>query len=269
MKKHRAKKRLGQNFLIDESIIESILSAIKPQKNDNIVEIGGGEGALSLPLSDMLAKLDIIEVDDDLIPVLKKKIINKNVNIINSDVMKVDFSQFGSGIRFVGNLPYNIATALLLKLTNYKDSITDMFFMLQKEVAMRICAKENDKNYGRLSVFLSYFFDSYILQEVAPASFRPSPKVQSAIVHFVPKKITNKVTNIKDFSLIIKICFAKRRKTLNNNLKETFDKERLLKININGQRRAQTLTLYEFISLANEYTQHKQKTCRTLCDNIT
>ncbi|RLA06252.1 MAG: 16S rRNA (adenine(1518)-N(6)/adenine(1519)-N(6))-dimethyltransferase [Gammaproteobacteria bacterium] len=254
---YQARKRFGQNFLIDEMIINKIISLISVKEDDNLIEIGGGMGALSLPLSKKLNNFTIIELDRDLIAILKNNtnFDKGNINIINEDVLKVDFNQFNNNLRLVGNLPYNISTPLLLKTIDCVDKIQDVHFMLQKEVALRICANPNNKIYGRLSVLMAYYYHRQVILEVPFTSFSPQPKVQSAIVRLVPRQIKNKVLNLSNFHKIIKLSFAMRRKTLYNNLKTIFNVQQLEKTGINGQRRAETLSVDEFITLSNFYEQ--------------
>jgi 16S rRNA (adenine1518-N6/adenine1519-N6)-dimethyltransferase len=154
---HKARKRFGQNFLVDQQVINQIVSTIAPKRMDSIIEIGPGKGALTFPLIDHLDHIHVIEIDRDLISLLQKKS-NKKITIHESDALVFNFDQFTKNIRIVGNLPYNISSPLLFHLLNYRDSIIDMTFMLQKEVVDRIVAAPGSKVYGRTSVIMQAFF---------------------------------------------------------------------------------------------------------------
>ncbi|HLX52308.1 MAG TPA: 16S rRNA (adenine(1518)-N(6)/adenine(1519)-N(6))-dimethyltransferase RsmA, partial [Aquella sp.] len=183
-KTHIAKKRFGQNFLHDEYIIHEIIKTINPKPTDLMVEIGPGLGALTVPLLARVDKLEVIEIDWDIISFLQKNFADK-IHIHNTDALKFDYSFNGNLIRVVGNLPYNISTPLLFHLAKFKN-IQDMHFMLQKEVVERICAKPGNKDYGRLSVMLQYKFVCNKMLDVAATCFKPQPKVESAIVRLKP-----------------------------------------------------------------------------------
>ena len=155
---HQARKRFGQNFLIDDQIVNRIVATISPRKNDNIVEIGPGKGALTFPLLEHLDKLSVIEIDRDLISHLKSQKQDKQI-IYEADALKFDYGVISNNLRIIGNLPYNISTPLLFHLLSSKNQIIDMTFMLQKEVVDRIVAKHGSKTYGRLSVMMQTFFE--------------------------------------------------------------------------------------------------------------
>ena len=182
---HQARKRFGQNFLIDEQIVNRIVATISPKKNDNIVEIGPGKGALSLPLLEHLDKLSVIEIDRDLISLLKSKK-QKKLIIYEADALKFDYGGISNNLRIVGNLPYNISSPLLFRLLSEKNQIIDMTFMLQKEVVDRIVAKHGSKTYGRLSVMMQTFFEVELMFTVPKESFNPKPKIESSILRNPP-----------------------------------------------------------------------------------
>jgi len=253
---HKARKRFGQNFLHDQGIIQQIIYGINPQINDNIVEIGPGKGALTASLLDAAGKLNVIELDRDLIPILQNNLGNsEHLHIHNVDALKYDFSQLSdkaNNLRVVGNLPYNISTPLLFHLMSFAHLIKDMHFMLQKEVVDRITAGPNSKTYGRLSVMLQYYCFTEKLFIVKPGAFFPAPKVDSAIVRLIPyKKPPVKVDSQKVFADIVSQCFSQRRKTLRNNLKTILNEEEICSLDINPTARAETLTLEQFASLSN------------------
>ncbi|HFE39472.1 MAG TPA: 16S rRNA (adenine(1518)-N(6)/adenine(1519)-N(6))-dimethyltransferase RsmA [Gammaproteobacteria bacterium] len=255
--KHKARKRFGQNFLHDQGIIQQIIHAIQPGKSDNIVEIGPGKGALTAPLLHAATKLNVIELDRDLIPILKQNLgYSECLNIHNVDALKYDFSQLEkekNHLRVVGNLPYNISTPLLFHLINYASVIKDMHFMLQKEVVDRITAKPNHKNYGRLSVMLQYHCFAEKLFVVKPGAFSPAPKIDSAIIRLIPysdKPV--KANNLNVFSAVVSQSFSQRRKTLRNNLKSMLNEDEIAELAINPAARAETLSIGEFVKLANQ-----------------
>lgn len=254
MNKHIAKKRFGQNFLNNDQIIHEIIKIINPKPNDFIVEIGPGLGALTTPLIEKTQNLEVIEIDWDIIAFLNKNFAGK-INIHNTDALKFDYSFSGKKIRVVGNLPYNISTPLLFHLATFPN-ITDMHFMLQKEVVERICAKPNNKNYGRLSVMLQYKFKCVKMLDVAAIYFTPQPKVESAIVRLTPiaPEFQYKVEE-KNLNTIVAHAFMQRRKTIGNSLKKIIRPEVFDKLKIDPGKRAENLSVEQFIQLANEFRQ--------------
>lgn len=251
---HRAKKRFGQNFLHDPNIIDSIIRNINPTPGDSIVEIGPGLGALTEGLFEGAEKLTLIELDRDLIPRLQLKFDGKPVEILNEDALTFDFNRLGSEqhpLRLVGNLPYNISTPLIFHLLEFAPLITDMHFMLQKEVVDRLAAKPGDKAYGRLGIMVQYHCDVTSLIHVGPGAFNPPPKVDSAIVRLVPRPATLKCNNLKLLGQIVTQAFSQRRKTIRNGLKSLVDIEALEAVNLNPGERPEKLSLSDFIMLAN------------------
>ncbi|MBC8494084.1 MAG: 16S rRNA (adenine(1518)-N(6)/adenine(1519)-N(6))-dimethyltransferase RsmA [Candidatus Thioglobus sp.] len=245
---HKARKRFGQNFLTDEKIIDRIIATIAPKVDDNLLEIGPGQGAMTLPLLEKVECLNVIEIDRDLIQILTSY--NKPNLIINEgDALNFDLNQFNPPIRVVGNLPYNISSPILFHLLENRDKIIDMTFMLQKEVVERMVAKHNSKIYGRLSVMMQAFFNVEMIFIVPPESFDPAPKVDSAIVYLTPLKQC-KVANIAIFEKVVKAAFAHRRKTLRNCLKSLLTQEQT---QIDLSQRAEMLDVDTFITLAKDY----------------
>ncbi|MDA9801129.1 16S rRNA (adenine(1518)-N(6)/adenine(1519)-N(6))-dimethyltransferase RsmA [Candidatus Pseudothioglobus singularis] len=245
---HKPRKRFGQNFLIDQQIINQIISTISPKKNDNIIEIGPGKGSLTFPLIDHLENIHVIEIDRDLIALLQKKN-NIKINIHESDALVFNFNQFKQKIRIVGNLPYNISSPLLFHLLNYRDNIIDMTFMLQKEVVDRIVAPPGSKVYGRISVIMQAFFDTELMFVVPKESFDPQPKIESAILYLKTKK-QSLVQNSKPLEEIVKIAFSQRRKTLKNCLKSVLNQSQT---DIDLSQRAEMLSVENFVTLMNDY----------------
>ncbi len=248
--KHKARKRFGQNFLTDTKVIENIVSAIAPNFDDNLLEIGPGQGAMTLPLLECVKQLNVIEIDRDLIQILKS--FDKDNLVINEgDALKFDLSTLPSPLRVVGNLPYNISSPILFHLLQYREKIIDMTFMLQKEVVERMASSSGSKTYGRLSVMMQAFFEVELIFIVPPESFEPAPKVDSAIVYLKPL-INSKVANIQLFEKIVKACFSQRRKTLKNCLKNLLTQEQT---NIDLSQRAEMLDVEDFIVLTNDYAK--------------
>ena len=245
---HKARKRFGQNFLSDSRVIEKIISVIAPQKADHMLEIGPGKGAMTLPLLKHLNKLNVIEIDNDLITLLKS-FNNNNLIIHQGDVLKFNICSLPSPLRVVGNLPYNISSPILFHLLNNRSHIEDMTFMLQREVVERIVAKNGSKIYGRLSVMMQAFFNVEMIFIVPPECFKPEPKIDSAIVYFKP--ITNPlVKDIDVFEKIVKLSFSQRRKTLKNCLKSSLTQNQT---SIDLSQRAEALSVNDFIQLTNDY----------------
>lgn len=252
--KHRPRKRFGQNFLHDESVIQKIINAINPQAENHLVEIGPGLGALTTQLLNFNIPLEVIEIDRDLIKHLKEKFQTKSYfSIHEHDALKFNYNSISTDkIRIIGNLPYNISTPLLFHLLEFAEKIQDMTFMLQKEVVERICAIPGNKQYGRLSVMLQYQCDVEKLFIVKPGAFNPAPKVDSAIVKLTPKQsICNETKDNKIFSSIVQDAFAQRRKTLRNALKNHLSEQEIAECGINPSARAETLTVDDFVSLSN------------------
>ncbi len=253
---HIAKKRFGQNFLVDKNIIAKIISHINPKQNDNMLEIGAGLGAITMPLLDKLNKLHIVEIDTNIINYWKKQQINKLI-IHQGDILQFNFNNLEANLRIVGNLPYNISSPILLKMINHRSLITDMYFMLQKEVINRIIANCGNKIYGRLSVILQYYFNIEYLFSVPNTAFSPKPKITSAIIKLNPKTEIKTIDN-NIFQDIVRISFAMRRKTLKNCLKLHLKQS---ETNIDLSQRAEMLSVDDFINLTKDYlkiTNEKQ-----------
>jgi len=250
---HRPRKRFGQNFLTDSSVIQSIIHSINPQPSDQIVEIGPGLGALTQPLLKTLDTLTVIEIDRDLVQHLNtlKLPSTQTLHVIQADALSIDYSTFSKAIRLVGNLPYNISTPLMMHLLDYKHAITDMHFMLQKEVVERIAAVPGSKSYGRLSIILQYHCDVEYLFTVPPESFFPAPKVDSAILRLTPRK-RSPYTQVctKTLQYVVAMAFRMRRKTLANNLKPLLNAQEIFTLDIDPGKRPEQITIHEYIRIA-------------------
>ena len=258
---HQHKKRFGQNFLNNQQVIARIVRAIHPQSDDHMVEIGPGEAALTAPLLKTVQRLDIIEIDNDLIAPLTQKFGQlPNFHLHHTDALTFDYASLMQNetekLRVVGNLPYNISSPLIFHLLNYADRIQDMHFMLQKEVVDRMTAEPGSKTYGRLSVMLQYRCQTQALFKVGPQNFTPPPKVDSAIVRLIPwQTLPFPAENERDFAELVKAAFAHKRKTLRNNLKEMLTAQEIEALGLNPSVRAEQLPIADFVRLANAYSK--------------
>jgi 16S rRNA (adenine1518-N6/adenine1519-N6)-dimethyltransferase len=249
---HKARKRFGQNFLVDERIIADIIRAIRPELADNMVEIGPGLGALTRPLLKQLNHLHVVEIDRDIIARLETDYPKDKLIIHAGDALKFDLTALPTPLRVVGNLPYNISSPLLFYFAGYAERITDMHFMLQNEVVERMVAEPSTPEYGRLSVMLQYRFHMEKLLDVPPESFRPSPKVDSAIVRLIPLPAGEVAVRDETlFAEIVAAAFGQRRKTLRNTLRGYLQEADFEKLGINAQLRAENLGVAEFSRITN------------------
>jgi 16S rRNA (adenine1518-N6/adenine1519-N6)-dimethyltransferase len=255
LSKHIARKRFGQHFLTDKTIITEIVDAINPKVGQAMVEIGPGLAALTQPLVERLGHLTVIELDRDLAVRLSQ---HQQLAVIESDVLKVDFSKIAAEnlvaaplntekLRVVGNLPYNISTPILFHLLNYVDCIQDQHFMLQKEVIDRMVAAPDSSDYSRLSVMLQWRYDMANILFVPPTSFDPPPRVDSAIVRMVPR-IKIPAISVDLLSEIVKVAFSQRRKLMRHTLGNWLE-EKKYGGNFDLHRRAQEVPVQEYIDL--------------------
>jgi len=227
---HTARKRFGQNFLCDQHVIDEIVSCIGPSSNDNLVEIGPGLGALTEPVAELIDSLTVVELDRDLATRLRQHpFIQNKLTVIEQDALKFDFASLAteSKLRIFGNLPYNISTPLMFHLFSFKECVEDMHFMLQLEVVKRLCATHGDSLYGKLSVMAAYY-------------------CQATPVLMVPPD-----HSVAVLEQVVGAAFNQRRKTVRNSLKNIIDAATLASLDIDAQRRAQTLSLAEFSAIAN------------------
>ncbi len=251
---HQARKRFGQHFLKNPQILLKIVAGMSLKKTDHIIEIGPGLGALTTELLTQVDHLDVVELDRDLVLFLQENFTQHQLTIHSADALKFDFKNLSKNLhdlRIVGNLPYNISTPLLFKLFDDLNCIQDMFFMLQKEVVLRLTAKAGDDHYGRLSVMSQYFCDNDYLFTVPPSAFDPPPKVNSAIVKLTPKKNQLQANNLTMLTDVVREAFNYRRKKLSNALKKYISSAELMVLNINPDSRPETLTVDEFVKIAN------------------
>jgi 16S rRNA (adenine1518-N6/adenine1519-N6)-dimethyltransferase len=248
---HPPRKRFGQNFLHDPQIIAQIIAAFNPQAQQAIVEIGAGLGALTQPLLQRVSlPLQVIEIDRDCCAKLQQDH-GEKLQIHQADVLHFDFKALSGGahsLRLIGNLPYNISSPLLFHLLAQQQVIDDMVFMLQKEVVNRLVAKVGDAAYGRLSVIMAYYCQREKLFDVPASAFHPMPKVDSSVVYLRINRQLPK--DFAHFNQVVTWAFAKRRKTLHNNLKQHYTAAQLAQANIDPQQRAEQLHLADFLRLA-------------------
>ncbi|MGV6472980.1 16S rRNA (adenine(1518)-N(6)/adenine(1519)-N(6))-dimethyltransferase RsmA [Azotobacter vinelandii] len=253
---HRARKRFGQNFLHDAGVIHRILRAIHPRADERLVEIGPGQGALTEGLLGSGARLDVIELDLDLIPLLKLKFgLEPRFHLHQGDALKFDFARLCGtphGLRIVGNLPYNISTPLIFHLLEHAGLIRDMHFMLQKEVVERLAAEPGGGDWGRLSIMVQYHCRVEHLFNVGPGAFNPPPKVDSAIVRLVPHEtLPHPARDPTLLERIVREAFNQRRKTLRNTLKGLLAATDIEAAGVDGSLRPEQLDLAAFVRLAD------------------
>lgn len=251
---HRARRRFGQNFLQSESVIRHLLGSIAPARDDRVVEIGPGLGALTGPLLERLDRLDVVELDRDLVSALPERLAHPgNLVIHQADALRFDFRALSDNkpLRIVGNLPYNISTPLLFHLLDQSDMVDDMHFMLQSEVVDRIVAVPGSKSWGRLGVMTRARADAALLFTVPPGAFHPAPKVESAVVRIVPRALpAQQSALLPDLDTVVRKAFSQRRKTLKNTLRGLLVPGELEHLGIDPGRRAETLTMAEFGAMA-------------------
>ncbi|MBD3893052.1 16S rRNA (adenine(1518)-N(6)/adenine(1519)-N(6))-dimethyltransferase RsmA [Hydrogenophaga sp.] len=247
--KHRARKRFGQHFLTDATVIDAIVNAIDPQAAEAVIEIGPGLAALTQPLLQRLGRLAVIELDRDLAARLRSQ---RQLEVIESDVLKVDFSawaaqRMSTRIRVVGNLPYNISTPILFHLLEHASVVQDQHFMLQKEVVERMVARPATSDYGRLSVMLQWRYEMELLLLVPPTSFDPPPRVDSAIVRMRPLAAPPAIAQ-KRYGELVQTAFSQRRKILRNTLGPWLE-QRNFAGHFDLQRRAEEVPVAEYVAL--------------------
>ena len=246
-----AKKKWGQNFLVDNNLLEKIIKTINIKDTEHVLEIGPGQGALSEKLVDVAKSLSMVEIDPDLIERLKVHEKLSGLTIINQDILKVDLESLSiDSPVVVGNIPYNITSPIIFWLIDHFDHWNRAYLMVQKEVAQRLTATIGTKDYSRVTVMTSLFFDIEICFSISPNVFLPKPKVQSAFISITKRSdFDQKNVNVKKFSQVVRMAFNQRRKMLRNSLSTlTIDSD---KCNIDFTRRPEQLTVDEFIDISN------------------
>lgn len=266
--KHVARKRFGQNFLVDQSVVTDILSALDPEPGDVIVEIGPGLGALTWPLLRVLGddRLNVVELDRDLAARLRDKSKDHadagRLIVHEADALAFDFRTLavpGARLRLVGNLPYNISSPLLFHLREMADRVYDQHFMLQREVVERLVAKAGESAYGRLSVMLQVRYAMESLFDVRPEAFDPAPKVHSALIRMVP--LATQAIAIKDegvFGQVVRQAFSQRRKMLRNTLAEYDMQLPMRDVGLDPSARAETIAPDLYVRYANALFERSQ-----------
>jgi 16S rRNA (adenine1518-N6/adenine1519-N6)-dimethyltransferase len=266
------KKHFGQHFLHERSVIERIVAAIAPQPDDRIVEIGPGEGALTLPLLRAAGRLTAIELDAELIAPLRASAAGiGELEVIHADILKVDLAAMAGGgkLRLAGNLPYYVSSPILFHCLSAAGAIVDMHFMLQKEVVDRMAAAPGSKVYGRLSVMLQLACRVEPLLLVAPGAFRPPPKVDSSVVRLTPLAPSQRPDSAytQAIATIVRAAFGQRRKTLSNSLHGLLDNHAIRAAGIDPRARAETVSPQGYIALAQRLDPDGLQAGPKLVDN--
>ena len=248
----RAKKRFGQHFLTDRHYVDRIVHAIAPQPDDAMVEIGPGTGILTQELLPRLARLHAIEIDRDLAASLRERYPADKLVVHEGDVLEFDFESLPAPLRVVGNLPYNVSTPILFRMAAVAGRLHDCTFMLQKDVVERMVAGPGTADYGRLSVMLQYRFEMALALRVPPGAFSPPPKVDSAVVRMVPLGADRlRARDDALFARIVGGAFEQRRKMLRSALRSLVKFETFAAAGIDATRRGETLSVAEFVALAD------------------
>lgn len=251
--KHIPRKRFGQNFLTDQNVLSEIIRVIAPAADDTMVEIGPGQGAMTALLLAQLSRLQVVELDRDLVALLQKKFSSDKLIIHSGDALQFDFGALQptqGKLRIVGNLPYNISSPLLFHLAQYAQQVEDQHFMLQKEVVQRMVAPPGGKDYGRLSVMLQWRYQMEMLFIVPPSAFDPPPKVDSAIVRMRPIESPLACEQAR-LEQVVTQAFSQRRKVIRNSLGGLFTEQQLITAGIDPQARPETISLEQYVALTH------------------
>lgn len=262
--KHTPRKRFGQHFLRDTTVIERIAAAIAPQPGESVLEIGPGEGALTAALLRRMPHLSAVELDRDLLAPLKARF-GESLTLYPADALQFDFTAIAppQGLRIVGNLPYNISTPLIFHLLTALPHIRDMTFLLQREVVQRLVALPGSKAYGRLSVMVQYRCRAECLFEVGPNAFTPPPKVDSALLRLIPRiPLPKQALDEPHFARLVEQAFSQRRKTLGRALRTWVEPADFAVAGIDPVRRAETLSVTEFVQLSDTIHTRQQRQCQ-------
>lgn len=252
---HQPRKRFGQHFLTDSAVIEQMVRTIQPSDEQIIVEIGPGQGALTLPLLDRIQHLHLVELDRDLIADLTRRIASQRITLHTTDALKFDFATLcpaGRQLRIVGNLPYNISTPLMFHLLAQAEIIEDMHFMLQKEVVDRLVAQPGNSDWGRLSVMMQYQCACDELFFVPPSAFSPPPKVDSAIVRLQPHRpLPHPAEQPAMLQRLVAQAFTQRRKVISNGIRSFLDSSAIAAAGVDPGLRPDAIDVAGFVALAN------------------
>ncbi len=257
---HRPRRRFGQNFLVDRSYIDRIVAAVAPERDDAVLEIGPGQGAITAPLLERLDRLYAVEIDRDLARSLGERFAPERLVLFCEDALEFDYAGLPEALRVVGNLPYNVSTPLLFRLEAFTSRFRDMHFMLQREVVDRMVAGPSTPAYGRLSVMLQRRFELERLFVVPPGAFRPQPAVHSAIVRLLPRKeaIAPDVSDAA-FRSVVSAAFSGRRKTLRNALSSLLQGADIIAAGIDPGLRPENLGVIEYSELARAFERNRDR----------
>jgi 16S rRNA (adenine1518-N6/adenine1519-N6)-dimethyltransferase len=258
----KANKRLGQNFMISENIINEIVDKSEITEQDIVLEIGPGLGSLTKELISRAKKVIAIELDENMVELLKNRFTNDNFELIHGDVLKIDLKKIinNNKVKVVANLPYYITTPIIMKLLEERLEIVSITVMVQKEVGERLCAEPGSKEYGAITVSVNYYCNSNIIINVPKQNFMPEPEVDSCVIKLdILEKPPVDIKDEKTFFDLIKAGFSQRRKTINNSFTSGgFSKEIindvLNKLNIDSKLRAENLSIYDFANISNNIT---------------
>ena len=255
MTEHRTRKRFGQHFLHDRNLVDRMVRTLDLKQDDTVVEIGPGRGALTYPLLEDLPHLHVVELDRDLITLLRQENTPDRLSIHESDALKFDFRTLKPAdkpLRVVGNLPYNISTPLIFHLLSQSDAISDMTFMLQKEVVDRLTASPGTRDWGRLSIMVQYYCQADYLFFVPPGAFSPPPKLDSAVVRLLPYPTLPHPADDEDhLRRLVAQAFTQRRKAIRNSLKSLVSLEQFEAVGIDAGLRPDQLSVADYVALAN------------------
>ncbi len=239
-----SRRRFGQNYLTDKSVVYQIVDKINPGKEDSFIEIGPGQGAITGSIKNSSQNLTLIEIDKENIAYLKSSL-GDGIKIFEEDVLKIDLSFIKNNDRVIGNLPYNIASQIILRFLELNTKIFDMHFMVQKEMAEVLTSSPGNKSWNKFAVKVAFFYETEILLDISPEAFDIKPKVDSSLVRFKP--INSKAFEIKKLFQIIDLSFQSKRKTIFNNLKKHNINWEKLKFDKN--LRAEQLSLEDFLEI--------------------
>ena len=239
-----SRRRFGQNYLTDKSVIYQIVDKINPGKEDSFIEIGPGQGAITGSIKNRSKNLTLIEIDKENIAYLKSSL-GDGIKIFEEDVLKIDLSFIKNNDRVIGNLPYNIASQIILRFLELNTKIFDMHFMVQKEMAEVLTSSPGNKSWNKFAVKVAFFYETEILMDISPEAFDIKPKVNSSLVRFKP--INSQAFEIKKLFQIIDLSFQSKRKTIFNNLKKHNINWEKLKFDKN--LRAEQLSLEDFLEI--------------------
>lgn len=252
----KAKKELGQNFLVDSLVIEKILNYINPKNHESFLEIGPGKGAITEDLSRLSLSLDVVEIDKDLIPnLVKLNKLHNNLSVHQLDILKFNFNDLSrkkSKYRVVGNLPYNLSSQIILWSLKHLDHVKDFHYMFQKEFGARLLAKPGNKSYGRISILSQYMLKGIALLKIFPESFNPKPSVESMLIKFTPIKGRNiRSQEAVRLQKLTAMLFSKRRKKISSSCKNLLTINQLIDMKINPDDRPESLRVSDFLRMTD------------------